>query len=170
MITKPKAGEFAAYHEKYLELVPDGELLGLLQDHFAKTFAFFSGIPEGKQNFRYANGKWSIKELLQHLIDVERVFMYRALCFSRNEVTDLPGFDEDQYVAFSNAEERSWKSLLKEYECVRMSTISFFEEITEEMSQRQGRGNQQPTSVRAAGFIIIGHEIHHLRILAERYL
>ena len=122
------------------------------------------------QIFRYDNGKWTIKELLQHIIDAERVLSYRALRFSRNDPSDLQGFDEDWYVGNSNGNERNFEDILEEFTYLRKANISLFNSFTSEMMLMLGTANGSIMSVRALGFIIVGHQMHHLKIIKEKYL
>lgn len=119
--------------------------------------------------FAYAAGKWTLKELLQHVTDTERVFIYRAMCVARGEKQSLPGFDEDMYAANSNANARSWKSLAEEFLAVRQSSRLLFESFTEEMLNQSGTANNRPIHVNAIGFILVGHALHHMHIARERY-
>ena len=121
-------------------------------------------------NYRYAEGKWTIKEIIGHLIDAERIFAYRMLRFARKDATDLPGFDENEYVPASEANERSIHGLLEEFTTVRAGTFSLWRSLTNEMLQRSGTVNGNRLSVRALAYITCGHEIHHLAVIKERYL
>jgi hypothetical protein len=123
-----------------------------------------------KENYRYAEGKWSVKELLQHLIDAERVFAYRALRFARNDSSELSGFDENLYVETCQADQRKMSSLLEEFNWMRKSNILMFESMSEDVMRREGRVDGNPISVRALGLIICGHLLHHLKVMEERYL
>ena len=123
-----------------------------------------------KFDYRYAEGKWTIKDILQHLVDAERVFAYRALCFARNDKTELPGFEEDDYVIEANANKRSIQDLLTELLIVRQSSLALFKSFNDEQLMRIGTASNNPMSVRALGFIIIGHQNHHQRVFEERYL
>src|SRR5690606_27112498 len=123
-----------------------------------------------KLDYRYAQDKWTIKEILLHLIDTERVFAYRAMCIARKDLTELPGFDQDAFVVHSHANERSVESLLSEYRNVRMATVSLFDSFDLRGLEQIGVANGSDLSVRAIVFIIIGHENHHLQIIKERYL
>ncbi len=169
-ITRPSSSEYAPYYETYIQLVNEDDLLLALK-RIAKIWNdLVSGIPEEKLNYCYAEGKWSIKEVLIHLTDSERVFAYRALRFARNDKTELSGFNENIWVPESNATERSLDSLIKEHNNVRGASISLFESFTDEISLRSGSANGKEISVRALGYIICGHELHHLRVIQERYL
>ena len=121
-------------------------------------------------NYRYAEGKWSIKEILVHMMDGERVFCYRALRFARNDATELPGFEENDWVPNSNANNRKLRSIFREYAAVRSSTIELFSNMDKEMLNRSGVANGNPISVRSILFVIAGHELHHMRIILERYI
>lgn len=134
------------------------------------TLELVRSIPESKGEHRYAEGKWSIKELLAHMIDVERIMAYRALRFARNDKTDLPGFEENDYAPEANAHGRTIAQLANEMERLRATTIDMFESFTTEMLQREGTANKNNLSVLVLGYVIPGHETHHRKILIERYL
>ena len=129
-------------------------------------------LPEEKLLYRYAEGKWTIKEILVHNIDDERIFTYRALCYARNDQTELPGFDQDDYAAFSGANDRSPDSIFEEYEAVRNSTIALFQNLPEDALMRSGslENNTNRRTVRAMIYHIAGHELHHINIIKEKYL
>ncbi len=169
-IERPEAGEYPVYFEAYVSRVAGSDLLPELEKGCRSLVDFFSSIPADKHNYRYAEGKWTIKEILGHVIDAERIFAYRALRFSRNDGTALPGFDEDAYVPQSNAANRTMEHLLKEYTAVREASIAFFESLSEEMSLRQGNSNGKSVSVRAFGYMIQGHQQHHIDVILQRYL
>lgn len=170
MNQKPNANEYAAFYHTYVGKVADGEILALLLEQTASTLAILKGISEEKGLYRYAEGKWSIKELLNHIIDAERVFAYRALRVGRGDKTPLPGFDQDEYVAAFDADARSMADLVAEFEAVRAATVTLFQSFTDEALMRLGTASGHPISVRALGFIIMGHELHHVKVLKERYL
>jgi uncharacterized damage-inducible protein DinB len=170
MNQKPNANEYAAFYHTYVGKVSDGEIVALLNKQTTSTLAVLKGISEEKALYRYAEGKWSIKELLNHIIDAERVFAYRALRVGRGDQTLLPGFSQDDYVAAFDADARSMKDLVAEFESVRSATVSLFQSFTDEALMRLGIASDNPVSVRALGFIILGHELHHVMILKERYL
>jgi hypothetical protein len=162
--------EYNPYFQGYISKVGDVSLLEGLQEGLRVTEGFFSSIPEDRQMYRYAEGKWTPKEILLHLIDSERMFCFRALSFARSENTDLPGFDEDEFATNSMANQRSMGNLIEEYVSVRKATITLFSSFSKEILRRQGRANKSELSVRASGFLICGHEIHHRTIISERYL
>lgn len=131
---------------------------------------FFKSIPVFKHEYSYAEGKWTVKDIILHLIDAERIFAYRALRIARNDNTALPGFEENDYVVTANANNREYESLLAEYESVRNATISLFETFSSEDLLRLGTASNCSVSVRAIGYITLGHELHHKNIILERYL
>lgn len=135
-----------------------------------QSLSLFRGISEEKSLHRYAPGKWSVKEVLGHVIDAERIFTYRALRFARNDHTPLAGFDQDPYIAAANFDARPWSDFVEEFEHVRRSTVLFFRGLTPEQALRCGVASEASVSVRALGYIIAGHELHHVKILRDRYL
>lgn len=170
MIPPPGTTEFQPYYGRYIALVTGHDLTATLEAQTVQTLPLLRGIHDEKSLHRYAAGKWSVKEVLGHLIDAERIFTYRALRFARNDQTPLPGFDQDPYVASGHFDSRPWNDLIAEFEHVRRSTILFFGSLTEEEAARSGVASENPITVRALGYIIAGHELHHMEILKERYL
>jgi uncharacterized damage-inducible protein DinB len=171
LISKPKPGEYAPYTTIYIDLLPDdGLILKHLQDHLENTTTFIRSLPEDKFNYRYAEGKWTIKEILVHIIDDERIYCYRALRFARNDKTELPGFEQDEYVPYSNANSRDIEEIVEEFTSVRKATITFFKSLDEEALKRKGVGSGNIMSVRAAAYHMAGHELHHINVIKERYL
>ncbi|KAA9038231.1 DinB family protein [Ginsengibacter hankyongi] len=155
----------------YISLLPDdGLLLKHLKENFDKTKEFIFSLPEEKLTYRYAKDKWNIKEILVHIIDDERIYAYRALCFARNDKTELPGFEQDDYATFSNANNRSIENILNEYESVRNATITLFESFDKTALLREGVANKNKVTVRALGYHLAGHELHHINIIKEKYL
>lgn len=170
-IDKPANNEYPAYAEIYMKLIPaDGRLLYHLQQNFNIAKNLILSLPEEKLYYRYANGKWTIKEVLVHIIDDERIYAYRAMCFARNEQNSLPGFEQDEYALYSGANERNLKSILDEYAAVRKSTIALFDGFSEEALLRSGIANGHRATVRALGYHIAGHELHHINLLRNNYL
>ena len=165
-----KPEEFNSYYAPYVNLVESKDIIVSLEKSFEETLSFYSSIPEDKWLYSYAEGKWTINEVVQHLLDTERVFAYRALCFSRKDIIELPGFDQDEYLINSNANSRSKESIIEEYESVRNATITLFKSFSEEMLIQIGLASNSPLSVRAAGYIIIGHEKHHCNVIKDNYL
>ena len=169
MIQPPQTSEHLPYYSRYIELVQGQDLTVALRKQIDTSLPFLRSISEGKSLHRYASGKWSIKEVLGHLIDSERIFAYRALRFARNDARPLTGFDQDPYVEAAGFDSHSWPDLIAEFEHVRRSTILFFRGLTPEAAMRSGLANDASITVRALGYIIAGHEIHHVGILRERY-
>ncbi len=167
---RPEPNEYAPYYQRYIDLVKGDNPIKALENQIIAMQAFLSEIPEDKENYRYAEGKWSIKEIIGHLIDTERIFGYRALSFARKEKTPLPGFEENDYVAAANFEKRSFYNLVHEYNLVRESHLALFKSFDEQALSQVGNANGNDMSVRAIIFSIAGHELHHLQVIRERYL
>jgi hypothetical protein len=169
-IARPAAEEYAPYFGRYIEQVPEGDVLDTLRRQVDDTVALVGKVGDGDADFRYAEGKWSIKEVVGHVADTERIMVYRALCFARGEAAALPGFDENEYVARAKFTGRKLGDLLAELRLVRAATVAFFAGLDVEELMRRGTANNRPYSVRAVAYIVAGHERHHAKILAERYL
>ena len=167
---KPLPGTFPTYFENYINQVKELDLKEAFKNQQEIINHYFDHIPEDKTNTGYETGKWSLKELLQHIIDTERIFNYRALAFARKEQKSLPGFDENEYAVNSNANARSWASLCEEMKAVRKATEIMYESFSDEVLNNTGLANNNSTSVLAMGFINVGHLNHHIRIIEERYL
>jgi hypothetical protein len=166
----PAADEFGAYYAGYIGLVPAGEdIVALLARQREATLARFGSVTEGRGAHRYAPGKWSVKEVVVHLSDAERIMVYRALRTARGDDTPLPGYDENAYVPLSGADAQPLAALVTEWGHVRQATVSLFRHLPAEAWTRRGTANGMPISVRALAWIIAGHERHHLRTLADRY-
>jgi len=171
IIKRPAPDEYPAYSEMYMKYVPgDGMVLTHLKENLIELKKLIYSLPDEKLYYRYAEGKWTIKEILVHIIDDERIYAYRALCFARNDKTELPGFEQDDYALFSNANERSIENILNEYEAVRNATITLFESFDEAALLRKGIANKNKATVRALGYHLAGHELHHINIIKEKYL
>jgi uncharacterized damage-inducible protein DinB len=169
-IEPPTSDEYDPYYRGYIEQVEGKQLSLILRQQRSKMLELLDGLTEDQADYRYASDKWSIKEMLGHLIDTERVFVYRAMSIARDEKQSLPGFDQDDYVKTGNFDQRSVESLRTEYEAVRNASIAFFESLDEASWLKAGMANDVTVSVRAIGYIVPGHEAHHLTILRERYL
>jgi hypothetical protein len=169
VITAPSNDDYAPFYATYVSKVDYKDLLLGLAEFHDQTQAFLGRLSAEKAEFRYQEGKWSIKEVIGHLIDAERVFNYRALRFARHDKTELSGYDENFWAANSNAHQRNFDDLLKEFYFVRQATIELFNSFDEKMLNNEGVANGNKITVRALGFIILGHEIHHLQVLRERY-
>jgi len=163
--------EFAGYYATYINQVSsEYTLVEELEISVHRLIKFVQNIPLDKFDYRYADGKWTIKDIIQHLIDAERIFAYRALRFARNDKTELPGFEENDYVDEANAAKRSIQDLLSELAVVRQATLSLFKSLSTKELMHKGIASKKPISVRALGFVIIGHQNHHQRVFEERYL
>lgn len=170
-IDKPQPGEYAPYAIQYIRLLPDdGLVLRHLRDNLRATRELILSLPEEAFLFRYAPGKWTIKEILVHISDDERIYSYRALRFARNDRTELPGFEQDHYTRYSGAEERDVRDILRELAAVREATIALFKSFDSEALLRSGVANGAVMSVRAAVYHLAGHELHHVNLIKERYL
>ena len=167
---RPQANTYGDYYRNYISLVEENDLFSALENAVDRSLTFWSDLTEEQGNYRYAEGKWSIKELLQHIIDTERIFSYRALAFARGEQTALPGYDENQYADNCMADSRSLQEMIDELVLVRKSTIALFKSFDESVLDNLGNASGSNLSVIAAGFIIVGHEIHHMNVVKERYL
>jgi len=156
--------------QQYVKWVKDYNVITLLEKDYKSGLSFFEKISKEKQDYYYAPGKWSVKEILQHLNDVERIFMYRALRFSRLDPIDLPGFDEEYYLEATSLEEIPYRNLLSEWSSLRESSILFYKNIIPKFLDRTGRASGQEFSVKSIGYILAGHTRHHIEIIKERYL
>ena len=163
--------EYAAYYGTYIDTVTEEyNLVEELEISVHRLVKFVQNIPMDKFDYSYAEGKWTIKDILLHLIDAERIFAYRALRISRNDPTPLPGFEENDYVENTDANSRSIQELLTELSAVRHSNLLLFKSFSNEQLTRMGTASNHPISVRALGFLIIGHQKHHQKVFQERYL
>jgi hypothetical protein len=164
------ANEYVLYQKIYLDLVNDEPIIASLEKSFGDFVAFYEGIDIEKMNYAYKKHKWTIKEVVLHMIDTERIFQYRALRFAREDKTMLSGFSENEYVVHSNSSSRSKESLLAEFKAVRMSTIALYESFNTATLMELGNSSGSTMSVRGLGYLISGHQIHHTNIIKERYL
>lgn len=164
----PKA--YNSYYQTYIDKVGDASLLPMMEKQMGNFPNFMASIPEEKMNHTYGEGKWTIAEVLQHIIDAERIFQYRALRFARNDKTPLSGFDENAYVPESYVIGKSKKTLIEEYKTTRAASLSLFKSFDESVLARTGVASNSPMSVGALGFIICGHQRHHRDVIRERYL
>lgn len=168
-MNRPKPEEYNPFYGTYIEKVAD-DVMAVLQEQSTSLPAFIQNIPAAQADFAYAPGKWTIKEVLGHLIDTERIMAYRTLRFARNDAQNLPGFEENNYVAESHYHERTLQSLAEEFAALRKANLFLFGSLHEDELLRQGMANGHPVTVRALLFIMAGHIIHHQRVLQERYL
>ena len=169
-ISALSSNEYHSYFKTYLDKVNDLPLLDSLVNGKLETINFFKNIPTSKLEYRYEESKWTIKQILIHIIDTERVFNYRALQFARSDNSNLEGFDENEFVRNADLNTRTIDSILEEYSIVRDASIVLFKNFSEDSLKRIGKASNNPLSVRAAGFLICGHETHHKEVIGERYL
>jgi uncharacterized damage-inducible protein DinB len=165
-----RLGVYPPYFYNYIRLVENEDLTVILKNQLPESLAFFNSIPKEKYDYKYAEGKWSIKEAIQHVIDAERVFTYRALSFSRKDTNILPTFDDKSYAANANAAAREWNDLVDEFTAVRKSTQLLFNSFSPEQLDSLGKASDYQMNAKAMGYTIAGHLAHHLNIIRERYL
>lgn len=165
----PSKNDYASFYDEYIKNVTE-DVFQVLEDQLQSTDSYLKAIPESKHDFRYTKGKWTVKQVIGHLIDIERIMSCRALSISRNEKQSLPGFDENNYIIASNYISRDFYNIVDEKKKVRESNLLLFNSFSEEMLEKRGIANKDEATVLAILFIIAGHEIHHLKILKERYL
>lgn len=167
---KPQANESSEYFKRYINLVETENIVAALKNQLIDTEQFVREWPENKWDHAYAEGKWTLKEVLIHMMDAERILAYRALRIARNDATSLPGFDQDEFTPFMNAANRSVESIMREYRAVRMATIALVENLDDVALSRIGTASNDPASPLAMAFVIAGHEIHHMNIVREKYV
>ena len=167
---RPERTEAAEYYFTYIDQVPDGDICETLRAQTADALDFIAGVSKEQSLIRYAPGKWSVREVLSHVNDAERLFVFRAFWFARGFDSPLPSFDQNIAVGAAGADARTWRSHVDEFRAVRDATMTFFESLPEEAWARRGIASDNPFSVRALACITVGHVSHHLRILRERYL
>ena len=167
---RPDETEYNPEFGKYIALVPAGDVVAVLGSQMEETRALLRSVPEERGAFRYAPGKWSVKELLGHLIDSERIFSYRALTFARDDRTPLPGYEQDDYIRSGSFDAVPLAELAAEFASVRRATVFLFKHLDDEAWARRGLANDNEVSVRALAHIIAGHELHHRRVLRDKYL
>jgi hypothetical protein len=169
-IAAPDPSEYAPYYGRYITLVGGNDVVAALEDQPRDTLALLSTLSEEQGDSRYAPDKWSVKEMLGHVIDAERVFSYRALRFARNDRTPLASFEQDDYVRAGNFADCRLADLIEEFVCVRRASLWFFRQLSAEAWMRRGIASGNEVSVRAVAYIVAGHELHHRRVLQEKYL
>ena len=170
MIQKPQPNEYSAYAAAYVSKVPNGPVIEVLEYLKESTYNFFSRMTDAQAEYAYAEGKWTLKQVLGHMIDTERVFGFRAFCFSRGDKNPLPGFEQDNYVNAATFEGRSIQSLANEFKIVREANVYLYSSLSDEQSLLFGTANGNPVSVRALVYMTAGHELHHLDIVKEKYI
>ncbi|KWX85043.1 squalene-hopene cyclase [Paenibacillus riograndensis] len=171
MNQRPQPGEYSEFPARYISLVPpEGELAAVLREQSNLMYDLLDRLSEEQGSYRYAEGKWSIKQMLGHLTDNDRIMSYRLLAIARGEKAPLPGYEENDYAAAGEFERFTLSEMVQHYKLVRQSTIALLESLPEEAWTRMGTASGNPISVRAIACVIIGHELHHLGVLKERYL
>jgi hypothetical protein len=168
-LAKPEAGEYAAYYDKYVSIVSGDDIANVLETQRLQTMQLFAGRSERDGNFRYAADKWTVKEVLGHVNDTERIFTYRALRIARGDQTPLSGFEQDDYVRTAGSNERPLANLVEEFAHIRSASLALFRSFGKDEWVRRGTASNNGVTVRALAFITAGHELHHRRILEERY-
>ena len=169
-MTRPNTTEAADYYFRYIDLITSDDIVPAIESQMAEMLQLLSGINEEQSLHAYAPGKWTIREVLNHVNDGERVFAGRAFWFARGFTDALPSFDQDVAVQFAHANNTSWADLVEEFKIVRLATLSFFKSMPEEAWDRTGIASDNPVSVRAIAYIIAGHVAHHMNVLREKYL
>ena len=169
-MTKPSPTTYPEYFQRYINQVKENDLKIAFKNQMPAAAIFFKSISEELSKKKYADDKWTIKEILQHVIDAERIFNYRALCFARKEEHILPSFDENSYAINSNANERTWNNLVEEFATTRKSTEYLFNSFTDDALNSIGKASDYTITVAAIGFVTVGHVNHHIRIIQERYI
>jgi DinB superfamily len=168
VVARPAPNEYASFYGGYVSLVPDGDIVAILEAQLPQTVALFT-LHEANGDFRYAPEKWSVKEMIGHMIDTERVFSYRAMRIARNDKTPLPGFEQDDYVKFGSAGQSSVSELLQEFSWIRKATVALLRPLEEAAWARRSVASNHEVTVRAIAYITAGHELHHRRILQQKY-
>jgi len=169
MSQRPSPKEYADYYERYISLVPKGNIIDILEDQQKSLMGFFSSIDEEKANYKYAENKWSVKEVLGHIIDGERIFAYRALRLSRGDSKPLTGFEQNSFIANSNYCNISFEKIIDEFFLLRASNILMFRNFSDEMWSRKGTVDDKNISVRAIAYLMAGHTEHHINVLKDHY-
>lgn len=167
---RPDLSRVSTFYHNYINQVQQDDLIQATNEHSAAILEFFDSLPVEKRDYAYAEGKWTIKEVLQHVIDAERVFAYRALCFARKDATPLPSFDENDYADNSKAGTRNWDDMMEEFKALRKSTAIMFASFDNEQLESNGIASGNPSYVLAICYVVIGHAAHHMKVIKERYL
>lgn len=167
---RPETNEFAPYYDRYISLIDGDDVMPILSSQIAEIRSMMANLPEERGSYAYAEGKWTIKELLSHVIDGERIFSYRLLRISRGDKTPIEGFEQDDYIANSNANGRSFADLIDELDLQRRANLLMMTNVSEDGEKLMGTASDKPVSVRALAYMMAGHVTHHINILKERYL
>lgn len=165
-----KSNEYASYYSTYVDLVPEGDIISILMQQMEETTAVLKDLTEQQAHFSYGEGKWSIKEVVGHIADTERIMGYRLLSFARGEKAELPGYDDNEYVRNARFNALSLQELLENFHITRKSTLQLIKSLSNEAFLRRGNANGSEVSVRALVYIIAGHELHHRNLIKERYI
>jgi hypothetical protein len=166
---RPDLSQIGSFFHNYINQVTEDDIESAFKKHSAELIQFLETIPKEKYDYRYAEGKWTIKEVLQHIIDAERVFAYRSLCFARKDTTPLPGFNENLFAKNAKTDKRDWQNLLEEFKVTRKSSEYLFRSFDEDQLMSKGIANNTPNYVLGVGYILIGHSVHHMKVLKEKY-
>jgi len=169
-MTRPAAGDYPPYMEAYISQVKGDHIFEELFQAYIDTMELVTSFDPETLHYRYAPGKWTILDIMQHILDAERIFCYRALRFARKDTTDLPGFEENNYAVTANATRRDINDLVREFSLVRSATIELFKSFDAEMMEQRGTANGKNITVKALLFVILGHELHHRKVIQERYM
>jgi uncharacterized damage-inducible protein DinB len=167
--SRPDSGEYAPFYHTYVSAVPDGDVVAVLRESGRELTRALSAVPEARWSHRYGDGKWTVREVVGHVSDAERIFAYRALRFARGDQTPLAAFDENAYVPTAGAEQRTLESLVGELAAVREASVRLFESLPDDAWMRRGTASGKEITVLALAYIVAGHALHHFRILRERY-
>lgn len=167
---RPSDAEYDPYYGRYISLVPEGDVVKTMSRQLEESLGIFDGLSEEQAGYRYAPDKWSIKEVVGHVVDTERIFAYRTLCFARNYKAPIAGFDQDEFAQYGGFDERQFADIAAEFEFVRRANLRLFASFGEQVLDRRGTASEKEISVRALLYIIAGHERHHMEVLKTRYL
>ena len=170
MSKRPSPNEYSAQQSRYVDLVQEEDIVAALEKQSRTTAAMLSRLSDAEASFRYAPDKWSVKGIIGHVSDSERVFAYRALAISRGEAASLPGYDENEYAKAANFDTRTLFELVDEYVAIRKATVALFRGLSDKAWDRRGVANGSPITVRGQAYVALGHERHHLKVLREKYL
>lgn len=168
-MARPSIQDYKEFYHTYVSLVPENDILEAFSSQTTVTLQFLDAIPEDKLDYAYATGKWTVRQVLQHLTDAERIFAYRALSIARKDPNPLPGFDENEYAEVARVEHRDWMDMIEEFQMVRLASEHLFRSLNEDELQRKGMASNAPITVLSIGYIIVGHAMHHQRVMKERY-
>jgi uncharacterized damage-inducible protein DinB len=168
-MARPSTQDYKEFYHTYVSLVPENDILEAFSNQTTVTLQFLDAIPEDKLDYAYATGKWTVRQVLQHLTDAERIFAYRALSIARKDPNPLPGFDENEYAEVARVEHRDWMDMIEEFQMVRLASEHLFRSLNEDELQRKGMASNAPITVLSIGYIIVGHAMHHQRVMKERY-